>query len=86
MFGNIWKNIGKKLKLVAQIWYCIGVTFSLLGGIVSIMIVAQASSNTGYELDIFRVIIIPIGIILLTHFTSWVIYGLGLLVESVEKR
>ena len=71
----MWDNIGSKLQKLAKVICWIGIIFSVIGGIVMI---TQRQAVAG----IVYIILGP----LLSWIGSWTMYGLGLVVESVENK
>ena len=71
----MWDNIGSKLQKLAKVICWIGIIFSVIGGIVMI---TQRQAILG----IVYIILGP----LLSWIGSWTMYGLGLVVESVENK
>lgn len=71
----MWDNIGSKLQKLAKVICWIGIILSVIGGIVMI---TQSQAILG----IVYIILGP----LLSWIGSWTMYGLGLVVESVENK
>ena len=71
----MWDNIGSKLQKLAKVICWIGIIFSVIGGIVMI---TQKQAILG----IVYIILGP----LFSWIGSWAMYGLGMVVESVENK
>ena len=71
----MWDNIGSKLQKLAKVICWIGIIFSVIGGIVMI-------TQKQAVLGILYIILGP----LFSWIGSWTMYGLGLVVESVENK
>ena len=71
----MWENIGSKLQKLAKVICWIGIILSVIGGIVMI-------TQKQAVLGIVYIILGP----LFSWIGSWAMYGLGLVVESVENK
>jgi len=71
----MWENIGSKLQKLAKVICWIGIILSVIGGIVMI-------TQKQAVLGIVYIILGP----LFSWIGSWTMYGLGLVVESVENK
>ena len=72
----MFDNIGEKIKMLAKAIFCVGVTASVVGGFVSLLIVGAG------ELGAILFVAIPAVGSLLSWASSLVIYGFGELVSN----
>lgn len=72
----MWENIGSKLQKLAKIMCWLGIIVGVITGIILI-----AQGNQGIWMGILYLILIP----LFSWIGSWATYGLGLVVEYVER-
>lgn len=74
----MWNNIGSRLRRLAKITCWLGIVFSVIGGITYI----AGGQQDGVITGITVLIVGSFG----AWISSWTMYGLGIVVESIEKK
>lgn len=77
--GNLFNNIGGKIKMLAQITCWIGIVGSIIAGIVLLV------EDGGYGELIVPGILVAVGGSLLSWCGSFVLYGFGELIENTSE-
>ena len=76
---SLWSNVGKKLKIVAKVFFVLMVIGCIVGGIV---LIAEGSRYDMESLTIYGVVLILFGPIVFL-IMLWGLYAFGQLVDDV---
>ena len=76
---SLWSNVGKKLKIVAQIFFVLMVIGCIVGGIV---LIVESSSYGMKRLETYGVVLIMFGPIVCL-IAQWIFYAAAQLVDDV---
>ena len=74
----MYKHIGKKLKVFAEIWCLLGVLGSIAAGVLLYLV-------KEHPMDLLYCILIGVGGVLVSVLSSWGIYALGDIHEKLER-
>lgn len=77
----MFKNIGGKLKTLAEVSACLGIIASAIWG----MILIAVGIEDGYPFGIFLGLIVMVAGGLGSWILSFVMYGFGQLIENTDK-